>query len=66
MLIDSTIKEMVEDKYKSCFLWVLDENKSARNFYENNGFKCSHDLLHFEIMGKQLTNIRYLLDLEKI
>ena len=66
MLIDSAIKDMLDTGYKNCFLWVLDENKSARNFYENNGFKCNHDLLHFEIMGKQLTDIRYLLELERV
>ncbi|PRR81052.1 GNAT family N-acetyltransferase [Clostridium vincentii] len=66
MLIDSAIKDIIKDGYKNCFLWVLAENKSARKFYENHGFKCTPDLFYIDIMGKQLTDIRYVLDLVRV
>lgn len=64
MLIDSSLKDMMICGYKYCYLWVLKKNKSARKFYENHGFKCNHDLYFCDIMGNQLTDIRYILDLD--
>lgn len=45
--------------FEDCFLWVLKENKNARDFYTSNGFRATDDVTHSEIMGKQLTEVRY-------
>lgn len=65
-LIDSAIEDMIKSGYKHCYLWVLEENKRARKFYESKKFKCNKELCYFEIMGKNLAEIRYILDLQNL
>ncbi|WP_434297673.1 GNAT family N-acetyltransferase [Clostridium sporogenes] len=62
-LLDFALADMKKDNYKNIYLWVLKENKNAQLFYEKNGFQCNQDEYNFEIMGKQLTDIRYVIDL---
>lgn len=57
---------MIKSEYKQCYLWVLEENENARNFYESKKFKCNKDVCYFEIMGKNLIEIRYILDLQNL
>jgi hypothetical protein len=42
------------------FLWVLKDNVRARKFYEKNHFQCNDDEGRFEIMGKDLIDVRYV------
>ena len=62
-LLDVVLADMKKDGYQNCYLWVLKENRNARYFYEKNGFQCSKDEYIFEIMNKQLTDLRYVMDL---
>lgn len=62
-LLDAALVELKKDGYKNCYLWVLKENNNARHFYEKNGFRCNEDEYSLEIMGKKLTDIRYVIDL---
>ncbi|KZL92488.1 mycothiol acetyltransferase [Clostridium magnum DSM 2767] len=64
ILLDTALKFMREDGYKKCYLWVLEQNENAKCFYEKNGFRCNKDQFEFQIMGKQLTDLRYVLDLD--
>lgn len=50
--------------FRNCFLWVLKENKNAREFYSAAGFRATNDITHSETMGKQLTEVRYCLSAE--
>lgn len=59
-LFASALQDLRQSGYKSIYLWVLKENERARRFYERNGFQCSTDECIFEIMGKQLTDVRYI------
>lgn len=63
-LLHTALIDMKKDEYPNCYLWVLEQNKNARYFYERNGFKCNQDKYNFEIMNKPLTDIRYTLDLK--
>jgi ribosomal protein S18 acetylase RimI-like enzyme len=45
--------------FENCFLWVLEQNKNARNFYAAMGFRATDNITHSEIMGKRLTEVRY-------
>ncbi|WP_372440080.1 hypothetical protein [Clostridium tetanomorphum] len=54
---------MKKDGYQNIYLWVLKENKNAQLFYERNGFQYNQYEYNFEIMGKQLTDIRCVIDL---
>lgn len=62
-LMEIALTNLKADGYQNCYLWVLDENKNARQFYERNGFICNHDICYSEILGKQLTELRYIKNL---
>lgn len=47
--------------FADVYLWVLEDNHSARAFYEKNGFRFSGDLLTAEIGGAPLRECRYVL-----
>lgn len=63
-LLNTALLDMKKDQYQNCYLWVLEQNKNARYFYEKSNFKYSQDKYNFEIMNKSLTDIRYTLDLK--
>lgn len=63
-LMKSVIREVCEEGYDKCYLWVLDQNKNARTFYEKLGFSCTDDKCYCSIMNKELCDIRYILDLK--
>lgn len=60
LLLKKALSDLKEKGYSSVFLWVLKENKRARYFYEKNGFYWNKEELTFEIMGKKLTDYRYV------
>jgi GNAT superfamily N-acetyltransferase len=60
MLMDTALKNLSLSGYQDCYLWVLDENTSAQQFYKKNGFTGNGDKCTCEIMGKQLTDLRYI------
>ncbi len=62
-LLDFALTDMKKDGYQNIYLWVLKQNKNARLFYEKNGFQSNQDEYKFEIMAKQLIDIRYVIDL---
>lgn len=49
--------------YRNCYLWVLRDNYSAREFYEKYGFYCNNDEYKFELNNKPLKDVRYVLKL---
>lgn len=63
MLLNSALKNFKEDGFEDCYLWVLSENTNAQQFYKQNGFTPTQDQCQCEIMGKQLTDLRYTLHL---
>ncbi|KMT22462.1 GNAT family N-acetyltransferase [Clostridium cylindrosporum] len=65
-LLDNVLIDMKELGYKNIYLWVLEENDKARLFYEKNGFKCNDDKYYFEVMQKQLVNVRYVNSLKSL
>lgn len=62
-LLDYVVKELKEMGYTEVFLWVLEENYRARNFYEKYGFKEDGDFVEAKIAGKKLKEVRYVLKL---
>jgi len=51
--------ELSKAGYQDIFLWVLEENKRARNFYERQGFVCANQFLNVNIGGKDLREVQY-------
>ncbi|MBR6968372.1 MAG: GNAT family N-acetyltransferase [Ruminococcus sp.] len=46
--------------YDRIFLWVLEENRRARRFYEGQGFICTDELIEDNIGGRELREIMYI------
>lgn len=61
-ILDVALADIKKAGFQNCYLWVLKDNENARKFYEKNGFRCNQDIYNLEIMGKQLTDIRYVID----
>ncbi len=59
-LMDATLLELKKQGYENVFLWVLEENYRARNFYERYGFLLVDDFLDDTIGGKNLREVRYV------
>ena len=54
------MNELKKQGFKEVFLWVLEENSQAREFYENYGFECANDYLDTAIGGEKLRAVRYV------
>lgn len=63
-LISAAIDALHTAGYANVYLWVLEDNTSARKFYEKKGFHFSGDILIAEIGGKSLRECRYVLSAE--
>lgn len=61
-LLNACVDELRKSGFHKILLWVLEENQSARSFYENNGFICTDNVLDDNIGGKDLREIMYVLN----
>jgi GNAT superfamily N-acetyltransferase len=59
-LFNAVINELVLEGYKNIYLWVLEDNTSARDFYEKNGFTLNGDINADNIGGKAVNEVRYV------
>lgn len=59
-LMDAVLSELKKQGYEKVFLWVLEENTGARDFYEKYGFLPTDDILDVNIGGKALQEVRYV------
>lgn len=59
-LLQASMNELFPMGFHRLFLWVLEENHSARRFYEKNGFRFNGDVIQSIIGGKPLKEIRYI------
>ncbi|MET1248939.1 GNAT family N-acetyltransferase [Sporolactobacillus sp. STCC-11] len=59
-LMNHAIKRLKDQSFRSVTLWVFEENKRARKFYEKCGFTFDGTKEQLAIGGKQLTEIRYV------
>lgn len=62
-LLRTALADLSEQGFREAFLWVMRDNVRARAFYEKAGFSRVGNEVGFEIMGKQLFELRYDIDL---
>ena len=62
-LLTYALDKLRIDGYVKCYLWVLSENANAIKFYEKNGFVFNGDTCVCNIMGEDLTDLRYVCSL---
>jgi len=61
-MMDFAVHELKHKGYQEIIIWVLEENSIGRQFYEKYGFILDSAKQTMEL-GKQLTCVRYILDL---
>ncbi len=61
MLFRAVMGDLEELGYQNLFLWVLEENKRARRFYEREGFYYSGEDKEDCIGGRKLRELQYRL-----
>ncbi|MCI8610225.1 MAG: GNAT family N-acetyltransferase [Firmicutes bacterium] len=59
-LLDFVMMQLTQQGYSSIFLWVLEENKKARTFYESSGLILGDISTTTVIEGKELREVPYL------
>lgn len=59
-LFEEVLRELEEMGFRDIFLWVLEENTKAREFYERQGFVPNGKYLDDNIGGKPLREIMYV------
>ena len=58
-LLQRCVDELKKQGFDKMILWVLEENLSARRFYEKNGFVCSGEYREDNIGGKAVREVLY-------
>ena len=59
-LLAAAVRRLAEQGFRDALLWVLEENRRARRFYERAGFTLAGDVMDGEIGGKPLREVLYL------
>lgn len=59
-LLAAAVRRLAEQGFQDALLWVLEENRRARRFYERAGFTLAGDVMDGEIGGKPLREVLYL------
>ncbi len=59
LLLQAAMCELKKMGFDKVFLWVLEENRNARCFYEKFGFVQTERCLFSDIGGKELKEVQY-------
>jgi len=59
-LMNAVVEELKRLGFHDIFLWVLEDNKRARAFYEKFGFVLGGHVYENNIGGKKLREVSYL------
>lgn len=58
-LLEAAVETLGEQGFRDVLLWVLEDNRRARRFYEKHGFRPAGDVMEQEIGGKRLREVLY-------
>ncbi len=59
-LLQTSMQSLFDKGFTNIYLWVLEENRAARAFYEKNGFSCNGDKMPHPLGGKPFHVVRYI------
>lgn len=59
LLLQAVVSELKKMGFDKVFLWMLEENRNARQFYEKCGFVQTERCLISNIGGKELKEVQY-------
>lgn len=63
-LLAAAVETLAGQGFRDVLLWVLEENRRARRFYEKHGFCPTGDFMEQEIGGKPLREALYCLRIQ--
>lgn len=63
-LFQFAVEELRQMGFRTLFLWVLEENRTARRFYEGMGLHPNGEERAIEIGGESFKEVRYILEKE--
>lgn len=58
-LLEAAVETLAEQGFRDVLLWVLEENRRARRFYEKHGFRSAGVFMEQETGGKLLQEVLY-------
>lgn len=58
-LLEAAVETLAEQGFRDVLLWVLEENRRARRFYEKHGFRSAGVFMEQETGGKLLREALY-------
>lgn len=58
-LLNAAVERLTDRGFRDVLLWVLEENRRARLFYERNGFRPAGAPMEYVIGGKALSEVPY-------
>lgn len=61
-LMSAAMEELKKQGYQKIYLWVLEENSSARRFYERMGFVPGGRTQTGSFAGKEVRELQYILE----
>ena len=59
LLLEAAVRELEGRGFRDILLWVLEENRRARDFYEKAGFFSAGNFMEDEIGGRPLREVLY-------
>lgn len=59
-LLDAALDALAAEGFERAYLWVLEDNRGARAFYERRGFAPNGDVMEVEVGGSPLREVRYV------
>lgn len=65
MLMQAVITELEKMGYQKAYLWVLEENKNARRFYEHMGFRASGKSSADIYAGWEVREVQYVIEMKE-
>lgn len=60
MMLDKSVMELKKFGFENVLLWVLEDNFTARKFYEKYGFVFSGEYINDVIGGKEVREVMYV------
>lgn len=62
ILLQNAIERLLDLGYRRVHLWVIEDNQSARQFYESKGFSLNGAKQERDFRGTWITEVGYTLD----
>lgn len=59
-LLQEVMRLMREDGYERFYLWAIEGNRMAEEFYYKNGFQRTNDRFDYKIGGQDVSDIRFV------